>query len=77
MAIGDFKNLKFKVQGNILYMRVKLKRELGPSASGKTTLISTSRGAMKIKSDPDIYATVVIFKKNKQDETTETDEQED
>jgi hypothetical protein len=76
MARFDAKNLKFKIQGKMVLFRANLTRTIGPSTTGKTELISTSRGTIRIAED--IYAVVTIFRKLKteSDEGTQTDEQE-
>ena len=37
-------NVEMKVEGNVLVIRVKLDADLGPSKSGKTTMIATTGG---------------------------------
>lgn len=41
-------NCKTKTDGNILTITVDLSKNMGPSKSGKTTLIASSRGNQEI-----------------------------
>lgn len=38
------KNVEMKVEGNMLIIRVDLSKEVGPSSSGKTTIIASTEG---------------------------------
>ena len=40
----SFKNVELELQGEILRITVDLSKELGPSKSGKTTIIASTEG---------------------------------
>ena len=42
------KNVEMKIEGNTLVIRVDLSKELGPSSSGKTTIIATTEGNISV-----------------------------
>lgn len=42
------KNVDVSVTGNMLTITVDLSKELGPSSSGKTTIIATTEGNVSI-----------------------------
>lgn len=42
------KNVDVSVTGNVLTITVDLSKELGPSSSGKTTIIATTEGNVSI-----------------------------
>ncbi|MCL4513559.1 MAG: hypothetical protein M1421_06085 [Candidatus Eremiobacteraeota bacterium] len=42
------KNVEMTVDGNILTIKVDLTKEFGPSASGKTIIISSTEGAAPV-----------------------------
>lgn len=41
-------NVEYKVEGNTLTLKVDLSKSLGPSASGKTILVASTQGAVKL-----------------------------
>lgn len=45
---NTMENLDIKVKGNILTITVDLSKKLGPSASGKSMIIATSKGNQPI-----------------------------
>ncbi len=42
------KNVEIQVEGDILTLRVDLRREFGPSSSGKTTIVASTEGNVAI-----------------------------
>jgi len=42
------KNIEMQVAGNVLTIKVDLSKNLGPSKSGKTTIIATTAGNISI-----------------------------
>lgn len=56
-------NLKTEVKGNMLIMTVDLSKDLGPSKSGKSTLIATTAGNVQVA--PGVMAGINIYKKAK------------
>lgn len=42
------KNIDMQVTGNVLTIKVDLSKNLGPSKSGKTTIIATTAGNISI-----------------------------
>ncbi len=42
------KNVDVSVTGNVLTITVDLSKELGPSSSGKTTIVATTEGNVSI-----------------------------
>lgn len=55
-------NLDIKVKGNILTITVDLSKQLGPSASGKSMVIASSRGNQPIPGT-DAVAGINIYTK--------------
>jgi ABC-type uncharacterized transport system YnjBCD ATPase subunit len=49
MIEGELKNVTLEVDGNTLTITVDLSKELGPSASGKSTLIASTGGAVTVE----------------------------
>lgn len=49
MLEGELKNVALNVEGNTLTITVDLSKELGPSASGKSTLIASTGGAVTVE----------------------------
>jgi hypothetical protein len=47
------KNVEMKVEGTILTIKVDLSKEFGPFKSGKTILIATTEGNVKIPEHED------------------------
>lgn len=57
------KNIDMQVQGDILTVRVDLKKEFGPSASGKTTIIATTEGNVSVPEHESIKIGINIYRK--------------
>lgn len=58
----DAGNVKVETKGNVLTITVDLKKDLGPSASGKTNLIATTHGSMAIGDG--VIVNLSVYKKN-------------
>ncbi len=56
------KNVELSVNGNILTITVDLTKEFGPSASGKTVIIATTEGNMRLQ-DRDEFVGLNIYRK--------------
>ena len=57
------KNVEMKVEGNILTLQVDLKKEFGPSASGKTIIIATTEGNIPIPGNDEVKIGLNIYRK--------------
>jgi hypothetical protein len=57
------KNIDMQVQGDILTVRVDLKKEFGPSASGKTTIIATTEGNVSVPEHESIKIGINVYRK--------------
>lgn len=57
------KNVEMKVEGNILTIQVDLKKEFGPSASGKTIIIASTEGNIAIPGNDEAKIGLNIYKK--------------
>jgi ABC-type uncharacterized transport system YnjBCD ATPase subunit len=49
MIEGELKNVALNIDGDTLTITVDLSKELGPSASGKSTLIASTGGAVTVE----------------------------
>lgn len=66
-AEGAFKlgdNLKATIEGSDLVIRINLKQTLGPSASGKTTLVASTRGNQEVPGTDGLLIGVNAYKRN-------------
>jgi hypothetical protein len=54
-------NVEVKVDGKKAIFTVDLSKSLGPSKSGKTTVIGTTSGAMEIA--PGVMVNLTVYKK--------------
>ncbi len=52
-----------KVEGNILTIQVDLKKEFGPSASGKTIIIASTEGNISIPGNDEAKIGLNVYKK--------------
>lgn len=57
------KNIDMQVQGDILTVRVDLKKEFGLSSSGKTTIIATTEGNVSIPEHESIKIGINVYRK--------------
>lgn len=55
-------NIDMKVDGNILTIKIDLTKEFGPSSSGKTIVIASTRGNAAVENFPDIKIGVNCYK---------------
>lgn len=60
-------NVEYKLdaKSGILTIKVDMSKELGPSASGKTILIGSTRGAVKVDGTEDVKLNLSVYKPNK------------
>lgn len=49
MIDGELRNVELNVKGDTLTITIDLSKELGPSASGKSTLIASTGGAVTVE----------------------------
>ena len=57
------KNIEMQVQGDTLTIKIDLKKEFGPSSSGKTTIIATTEGNVAVPDHEDIKIGINVYKK--------------
>ena len=57
------KNIKISVKGNALTIEVDLTKDFGPSKSGKTTVIASTEGTVKLDGEKGIIIGVNVNKK--------------
>jgi len=55
-------NVKFEKVGNILKIEVDLSKSGTPSASGKTMVIGSSKGNVKIDDQKNIFLGINVYK---------------
>lgn len=56
------KNVEMKVADNKLIIEVDLSQDLGPSKSGKTTMIATTEGNTTVPGNEDMKIGLNVFK---------------
>ncbi len=57
------KNIEMQIQGDILTVKVDLKKEFGPSASGKTIIIATTEGNVTVPEHEGIKIGINVYRK--------------
>ena len=57
------KNIDMQVQGDLLTIKVDLKKDFGPSASGKTIIIATTEGNVAVPNHDTIKIGVNVYKR--------------
>ena len=57
------KNIDMQVQGDILTVRIDLKKEFGLSSSGKTTIIATTEGNVSVPEHESIKIGINVYRK--------------
>ena len=55
------KNVEKSVEGNVLVMRVDLTKQYGPSRSGKTTIVATTEGNVKVPEHENIRVGLNVY----------------
>jgi len=55
-------NVKIEVKGNIMTVTIDLSKDLGPSASGKTRLVATTRGGVRV-GETGVSANISAYRK--------------
>ena len=58
-------NITMKRAGRKLTVEFDLSRELGPSASGKVTMVATTRGFVAVPRSRSLFIGVHIFKRKR------------
>lgn len=56
------KNVEMRVEGNVLHIAVDLDKNFGPSASGKTVIIATTKGNQELPGRPGIKVGLNVYK---------------
>ena len=46
--MSETRNVEWQVSGNDLFIRIDLSKRLGPSSSGKTTVVATTGGSLEV-----------------------------
>lgn len=59
-------NVEMRVEGNILHITVDLTHSYGSSASGKSTIIATTKGNQELPGHPGIKVGVNVFRIKKE-----------
>jgi len=57
------KNIDMQIQGDILTVKVDLKKEFGPSASGKTIIIATTEGNITVPEHESVKIGINVYRK--------------
>jgi ABC-type lipoprotein export system ATPase subunit len=57
------KNVVMKVERGKLTILVDLEKDLGPSASGKSTIIATTEGNVDVPEAPDVKIGLNVYRK--------------
>lgn len=57
------KNIEITRNGNILTLTVDLSKRLGPSSTGKTQLVASSEGSVKVPGAEEIRGTISFYTK--------------
>jgi len=56
------KNVEMRVEGNVLHITVDLDKNFGPSASGKTVIIATTKGNQELPERPGVKVGLNVYK---------------
>jgi len=56
-------NVETKLNGSILTITVDLSKRLGPSSTGKTTIIGTTGGSAKVPGQPEVSFGLNVYTK--------------
>jgi hypothetical protein len=56
------KNVDMKVEGNILTIKVDLSKEFGKSSSGKSTIIASTEGNVKVPGKEEVKIGLNIYR---------------
>jgi hypothetical protein len=57
------KNVEMKVEGNILTIKVDLKKDFGPSSSGKTIIIASTEGNVAVDGHEEAKVGLNVYRK--------------
>jgi hypothetical protein len=57
------KNIKMKVEGEILTIRINLAEDFGASRTGKTRIIASTEGNKPVEGKPGIFVGVNCYRK--------------
>lgn len=56
-------NLEMSREGSVLVIRIDLEKDFGPSASGKTVIVASSRGNMRVPGTDDTFLGLNCYRK--------------
>jgi len=60
------KNVKLEVKENLLILKVDLSKEFGPSSSGKTIIVASTEGNVRLSDKHEnVFVGLNVFKKEK------------
>jgi len=57
-------NVKVKVAGEKMTIEIDLSKDLGPSGSGKSIVIGSTKGNKEVPGHPGMFMGVNVYKKN-------------
>jgi hypothetical protein len=61
----EMENIELKVEGNKLILTVDLSKEIGPSSSGKNTLIASTEGNANVPGLEGVKVGLYVYKAKK------------
>lgn len=61
-------NVATSLKGTKLIIEVDLSKTLGPSKSGKTILVGTTRGQKRVEGVDNTFVNLSVYRKDKKDE---------
>lgn len=56
------KNVEMQTDGNILHITVDLNKSFGLSASGKTTIVATTKGNQELEGHPGVKIGLNVYR---------------
>lgn len=57
------KNVKLERKGDTLVITIDLSKSFGPSKTGKSTIVASSEGNMRVPGSDDAFVGVNVYKK--------------
>jgi hypothetical protein len=57
-------NVQFQREGDLLIVKIDLSKDYGPSASGKTVIVASTRGNARIPGEDEAYIGINAFRRN-------------
>jgi len=56
-------NVQFQREGDLLIVKIDLSKAFGPSASGKTVIVASTRGNPPVPGSPDCFIGINCFRR--------------